>query len=183
MKFEQESGSAARWTLCVLLFVGWLAAPQAAGQSPAGEDIGQQAEDPVQFTIQRAIRQMRQAQDLLSNRQTARQTQSLQASVTNELQSLIADLETKSSAKQSGAGAPAGANDEQANANSSPDSQEPVGGEPGAAPENVGSTEAKIWGHLPQRLRQRMRTAGVEEFLPQYEQMLEDYYRRLSREP
>jgi hypothetical protein len=40
----------------------------------------------------------------------------------------------------------------------------------------------EIWGHLPERLRQQMQNADAIEFLPQYRQLIEDYYRRLSEE-
>ena len=175
-----------KWTMMILSFVvATTCAVWCSGQEIGGEDLGQRGEDPQQLAIRRATRQMLAAQRLLAQRQTARETQSLQAAVSDELQRLIADLETSSTAKASGGGSPSDPPQEQtgnsgaANGETPPSGTEPDIGKPQASTK---TGDAKIWGHLPQRLRQRMRTAGVEEFLPQYEQMLEEYYRRLSGE-
>ena len=40
----------------------------------------------------------------------------------------------------------------------------------------------RLWGELPQRDREQMLQYPVEQFLPEYEQMIEEYYKRLSRE-
>jgi hypothetical protein len=40
----------------------------------------------------------------------------------------------------------------------------------------------QLWGHLPERERERMMQSFSEEFLPKYEREIEDYYRRLSEE-
>jgi hypothetical protein len=37
-----------------------------------------------------------------------------------------------------------------------------------------------LWGHLPQRTREQMMQSFSEEFLPEYELEIEQYYRRLS---
>lgn len=185
--------------LLILLLCGWrlpnvlcAGAPPAPAPAPldpdqVGEDIGEGGEDPASLAIRNAARQMLQAQRLLTQRRTSRETQRLQATATAELQRLIADLETKSSAKASGGDSPQdAAGGEKSNA---AQEQPPPDARPEESSDGAGEagtrqpTEAKIWGHLPQRLRQRMRTAGVEEFLPQYEQMLEDFYRRLGEGP
>lgn len=38
----------------------------------------------------------------------------------------------------------------------------------------------RLWGELPQRDREQMLQYPVEQFLPEYEQMIEEYYKRLS---
>jgi len=40
----------------------------------------------------------------------------------------------------------------------------------------------QLWGELPQREREQMLQLPVEEFLPKYEQLIEEYFRRLSEE-
>lgn len=40
----------------------------------------------------------------------------------------------------------------------------------------------ELWGRLPERARQQMLELPVEEFLPQYEAMIEEYFRRLAEE-
>jgi hypothetical protein len=39
-----------------------------------------------------------------------------------------------------------------------------------------------LWGHLPARSREQMLQSFSDEFLPKYEQEIEQYYRRLSDE-
>lgn len=39
------------------------------------------------------------------------------------------------------------------------------------------------WGHLPERVRQQLQSAAIERFLPQYEELIEEYYRRLAEQP
>jgi hypothetical protein len=40
----------------------------------------------------------------------------------------------------------------------------------------------RLWGHLPDRLRHEMQSSFSEQFLPQYERLIEDYYKRLAEE-
>jgi len=40
----------------------------------------------------------------------------------------------------------------------------------------------RFWGHLPQRLRDEMQTSFSEQFLPKYERVIEEYYKRLAEE-
>jgi hypothetical protein len=41
----------------------------------------------------------------------------------------------------------------------------------------------RLWGHLPERVREQMLQSYSDSFLPQYELELEKYYRRLAEEP
>ena len=38
------------------------------------------------------------------------------------------------------------------------------------------------WGHLPQHAREQMLQNSPERFLPQYELLIEQYYKRLAEE-
>lgn len=40
----------------------------------------------------------------------------------------------------------------------------------------------RAWGHLPPRLRERLINTPLDRFLPEYEQLIEDYFRRLAEE-
>jgi hypothetical protein len=40
----------------------------------------------------------------------------------------------------------------------------------------------RIWGHLPEKLRDEMQASFSEQFLPKYERLIEEYYKRLSEE-
>ena len=48
--------------------------------------------------------------------------------------------------------------------------------------EQVQAIMKRLWGELPQRDREQMLQYPVEQFLPEYEQLIEEYYKRLSRE-
>jgi hypothetical protein len=46
----------------------------------------------------------------------------------------------------------------------------------------LNDTLKHLWGHLPERERQQMLQSFSDEFLPKYQQEIEQYYRRLSEE-
>ncbi|TWT39708.1 hypothetical protein [Blastopirellula retiformator] len=45
-----------------------------------------------------------------------------------------------------------------------------------------GALIKEVWGQLPERVRQQLQNASVEKFLPKYERLTEDYFRRLAEE-
>jgi predicted RNA-binding Zn ribbon-like protein len=47
--------------------------------------------------------------------------------------------------------------------------------------EEMGDVLKKLWGELPKRQREQMSQWQLEEFLPKYELLIEEYFRRLSR--
>ena len=52
----------------------------------------------------------------------------------------------------------------------------------GAMPsEALGALIKQLWGELPPQARQTMRNAPVEDVLPKYQELIEEYFRRLSR--
>lgn len=55
-------------------------------------------------------------------------------------------------------------------------------GSPRIDPAQTRALMKRLWGELPPRRRQQMLQIPVEEFLPRYEAMIEDYFRRLSEE-
>ncbi|MGY8768800.1 MAG: hypothetical protein ACKVH8_10295 [Pirellulales bacterium] len=40
----------------------------------------------------------------------------------------------------------------------------------------------ETWGHLPEKIRQQLMNTSVEKFLPKYEKLTEDYFRKLAEE-
>ena len=40
----------------------------------------------------------------------------------------------------------------------------------------------RIWGHLPEKVRDDMQASFSEQFLPKYERLIEEYYKRLAEE-
>lgn len=40
----------------------------------------------------------------------------------------------------------------------------------------------RLWGQLPARIQTQLRGAAVDEFLPKYQLLLEQFYRRLGEQ-
>lgn len=158
----------------------------------AGEDVQPgESTDPLTRIGQR----MRTAKDLIDRRDTSTQTQQLQDEILDDLSALIAKLQsqrqrtsrTSQSDSQGGKFRP-GAGD------GSADGQLDQG--PEKSTDRVGNAETTLtalqrqrellrrmnWGSLPERLRNQVRSARVEQFLPKYASLIEQYYKRLADE-
>jgi len=61
-------------------------------------------------------------------------------------------------------------------------SQQPAGDSRHVDPAEMREVLKRLWGELPPREREQMLQLPVEEFLPRYEIMIEDYFRRLSEQ-
>jgi len=161
-------------------------------QLGAGEDVGQPSEDRL-GTIGR---RMRLAESLIGRQVTSQQTQRLQQQVIQDLARLIEELNKQGQSSQSGAPSPAerGA--------------KPKGKSRAGSGENTGTTQPakdstdrtegtasdreelarvqimlkQVWGHLPPKIRDQMQSALIEQFLPKYERLIEEYYSRLAEE-
>lgn len=62
------------------------------------------------------------------------------------------------------------------------DAERPETGSSRRTPEQRRVMLKELWGELPPRERQKMMQLPVEEFLPRYELLIEEYFRRLSEE-
>ena len=160
-----------------------------------GEDIGEPPEDD----LTRIARQMRQVQQRIENKQVSTDTQELQKDIVAKLDALIKELEqqkkkcSSSSSPSSSAGDPnVQQPEQQPDQGQQQPSNQPAAdstdrlGQENAATSDAAALEAlvkQVWGHLPDRARQEMQNATVEDFLPKYQQIIEDYYRRLAEEP
>ena len=147
-----------------------------------GEDIGKQP------PLRRVESGMRAAGWRLGQRDPGAVTQETQRQIVSELTTLI-----EQQMKQGG-----GAGKQQASQTPKPGDEQSKQGNKSAQSGGGGNTQestgagpsddaaqramGEIWGHLPERLRQQMQNADAIEFLPQYRQLIEDYYRRLSEE-
>jgi hypothetical protein len=40
----------------------------------------------------------------------------------------------------------------------------------------------QAWGNLPERLREQMMQSSVDGFLPKYERLIEEYFKRLAED-
>ena len=155
-----------------------------------GEDIGREEPNPLRLIG----RQMRTAEQLISRRDPAR-SHRVQGDIIADLERLIEQLRDQQhdsargmaeslAAEDAENGAAAGVGDAQG--------IEHPGDENGVEGDETDTrhvqrarileTLDQIWGHLPERVREQMHSGLAEEFLPQYELLIEAYYQRLAEE-
>jgi hypothetical protein len=140
---------------------------------------------------------MRRVERLISQRETGQRTQGLQQQIITELDKLISAACSRCKS--------AGGSRSQVPQATQRQSVQPPGQRPGQDPtsqgnapvrdsvERQGRAEAaqldmdelrdmieEIWGHLPGRAREQMQNAQVEGFLPEYELLIEEYFKRLA---
>lgn len=158
----------------------------------AGEDVELgKATDPLTRIGQR----MRTAKHLIDRRNTSTQTQQLQDEILNDLSALIAKLQSQqqrtSGSKQAG---DQGGQFRPGAGDGSAEGQLDKG--PEKSTDRLGNAETTLtalqrqrellrrmnWGSLPDRLRNQVRSARVEQFLPKYARLIEQYYKRLAEE-
>ncbi len=171
--------------------------PAAQGGKPAAElqrELGQAAaaedENPLLFIG----RQMRSVQGRLGQKDAGRNTQTMQQEIIDNIDRLLKKAQEMGSCcsscnkpagprpgqpKQPGKGSGAGTNPaRKADATTPP--KPPTQTETQRRP-TIDSR--RPWGKLPDRERARVQQIPPDEFLPKYQEMIEDYYRRLSRQP
>jgi hypothetical protein len=157
-----------------------------------GEDVelGKPA-DP--FT--RIGKRMRTVEDLIGAKNTSAKTQQLQREIVDDLAALIAQVQKQKSSGQQSSGSrnssqamrqpgdPNGASDQQNNRPAT-DSTDQVrnAGESTAEADARRDLLKEIWGHLPERIRQQVQNPFDEQFLPKYEKLIEEYYKRLAED-
>lgn len=172
-------------------------APHRQAPPPRGEDLGQ----PSQQTspLVNISEQMQQASNLIAAQNTSGETRQVQNAIVSELDKLIDELnkqckkcnggkkskpgeqQTQNSTPKPGSGKPAASQGTTASPTESQVS-EGGGGEAQPSPATDAEVVKKLWGQLPERLRQQLMQSSADEFLPKYRDDLEAYFRRLSQE-
>jgi hypothetical protein len=160
------------------------------GQVGEGEDI--QLGDNQPHPLTRISEQMRSAQSLITQNDTSTRTQGLQQQILSDLEKLLEQTRKQCQACQNPTGgAPqpgtsAGNKPAQDAGNKPPrDSTQRLGkpADPTAGQQlSMDDVMKEVWGHLPDKLRGRMQTVAAEQFLPQYQTLIEAYYKRLAEE-
>jgi hypothetical protein len=162
-------------------------------QQPPGEDLGAAAEDPYRLIG----KQMRQAEALIAQGETAEKTQQVQQQIVEDLARLIETMKQqcaggacdkpgqgKPSPGKPSSGSKTGSGENQGTNKPAKDSNPRVG--PAAADQaeldRLQAMLKRVWGHLPPRLREQLQSGLGEEFLPKYEKLIEEYYQRLVEE-
>ena len=165
-----------------------------------GEDVGMPnpAEDPLGYISQ----EMRQVEQLISERPKRAHTEELQRRIVENLAQLIEQAEKQQQQQQSSSQSqsqqqtakrqsPKQSQQPGRQSSSAQDSNQPASDSSdrlGKAdqvrpdPELLRGLMKDAWGHLPERDREQMQQMAPERFLPQYELLIERYYRRLAEE-
>ena len=149
-----------------------------------GEDLGQAPENP----LAEIGRQMRAVESKIAQRDTSEQTQAEQQKIVAALEKLLEQAKKQQaggnkSASGRGTGK-AGTGDGQAQPGAPQESTDRVGTPKTEAPQtaDVRNLLQRIWGHLPEKMRDEMQAAVSDQFLPKYERLIEEYYQRLAEE-
>jgi len=169
-----------------------------AEPAAAGEDIGQPSEDDPLVHISQ---EMRSAETLITELQKREHAVQVQQRIIEDLAKLIEQAENQKAQQQS-----SGKGKKQQQSSKREQVQQPKkqsAGKPGKdsnkpsqdSTDRMGTAEnirpnpemmkglmKDSWGHLPAKTREQMLQNSPERFLPQYELMIEKYYKRLAEE-
>ena len=184
---------------------------KAAGDLPGRlrRELGAAADAEDENPLLEVARQMREAEGLIAQNDSGSTTRNLQQQIVADLEELIRQARKRCGQCKPGgkpgskpgnkqgqkvkSDAPAGPPRPKSGSGGGKQPGPTVAGkhdtpDPSPSPVrrvDVGQMQEVIkalWGQLPQRERERMTQSPPEEFLPKYELMIEEYYRRLSEE-
>jgi hypothetical protein len=145
--------------------------------------------------LSRITHRMRDVQQRIARARSGADTQQMQSEIVSDLDRLIDELkknanQSSSSSSQGSqqSGEPSEKEDgQQASAGQSGsqaarDSTARLTREKAAKPEPSGVRELMegAWGRLPERVRQQMLQSSIEDFVPQYETLLREYFRSIA---
>jgi len=159
--------------------------PTAAKPLPQTEPL-----DAPQNPLAKIAQRMRTAEGRIAGRDTSTATQQVQQQIVQDLAALLEQARRQqgtgnkqppgggSGAAQAGAGsgnpAPGPARDST--------SRLERGSKEQTETTDVKDLFRRIWGNLPDKLREEMQASLSEQFLPKYERLIEEYYKRLAEE-
>lgn len=160
-------------------------------QSPAVPDQVDQA--ALRAFATETVAAMLEAQAAFAEGRVSDETQAQQAGILERLQRLAdwtrRQSQTITAGQATGVGArPANSGDGQGAAgrqSAAADSRESANSRSDGEVPALTTTRdlaTSVWGHLPTRQRDRMQSRFSEQFLPQYEQLVRQYYERLATE-
>ncbi len=149
--------------------------------------------------LSRIGRKMQEAQRLIAQRQPGEPAQKLQQDIVTELDELLKQARKQQSQQQQSSGhkkpqqsrrdkpgqpqqQPAGGKPEEAGNEPARDSTEQQRPEAPAQPD-IGQMQdmlRELWGHLPEHERQQVINSTIEKFVPKYESLIKEYFKRLS---
>jgi hypothetical protein len=155
---------------------------------PTGEDLGPPGGS--QNPLANIAAQMRAVERRMAGGDTSPQTQAEQKQILAALATLLEQAK-----KQGSGGQPKPGKGGQGSGQTGEGSGNPM---PGAVTDSTNRIErgtkdaaetadvrdllSRIWGHLPDKVRDQMQASLSEQFLPKYERLIEEYYKRLAEE-
>ena len=149
-----------------------------------GEDLGQRPGD----SWSRIGDSMRNVEGRIAAGDLGKETQQLQKMIVQDLAGLMKQFrqQASDSSFRPGMGAASSASSQAGDNQQNPatDSTQRIGPDTGSQVESeeVQMMMEELWGHLPARLQAQLRGAAVDQFLPKYERLLEQFYRRLAEQ-
>lgn len=175
-------------------------APKPPAQAPSGQAAPPGTQPPATPNLP-ALRliaqQMLDVKNKLEKLDTSPTTQAEQAQIIARLRQLVGQDNPNPSAATSsqassaespmttGADSPKSASQTEEPAGAL--GQARAGGSSGQAtapsPFSPRQVAPRLWGHLPEKVREEMQSALGESFVPKYERLIEQYYRRLTEQP
>jgi hypothetical protein len=156
------------------------------GPAIEGEDLGSAGEsNPLALIGER----MRSAQERIAGHDTSAATQQLQQKILDDLAALIEQAKKQAAQKKPGDGQGQGS-DQPGTGGGNPTPGPPrdstnrieQGAKEATETADVKDLIRRHWGHLPQKLRDQMQSSLSEQFLPKYERLIEEYYKRLAED-
>lgn len=160
---------------------------QPPAPTPAGEDAGKPQSDIEQLA--QIARAMRISESLIRNQKTAEETQRVQADIVSGLSKLIEKYQGQGGSEQRKQPAGSAPSNTSGNATAS---AETGNASPGGTPKDgAGKVEppataqdlvSEVWGRLPEVLQRQIQSPLREQFLPGYEKLISDYYKRLAED-
>ena len=165
-----------------------------------GEDVDAAGEDDD--PLQRLFREMRAVEERIAKSDTSDETRARQKRIIEEIDKLIEQARqngsnSSPSSSRGKHGAKTGSRER--TASSKAGSKSSSGSRPSAGPsadsaENLREMATQrpdmsqmhnllkdVWGELPPRLREQLLQSSIDEFLPRYELMIEEYFKNLAR--
>lgn len=159
------------------------------GQPADSQDPTAEPEVDSDNPLAKIAGQMRAVEGRIAERDTSAETQELQKRIVGGLAALLEQAKKQGGQKKPGQGS--GQGNDQAGSGGNPtagparDSTDRIerGRAEAAETADVQDVLRRMWGHLPDKVRDQMQSSLSEEFLPKYQRLIEEYYQRLAESP
>jgi len=151
-----------------------------------GEDFG----NPASRQLTQIVRRMKQAKQSLADGETSAKIQTIQRDVLARIDGLLDEAGHRLSSDEESISKQTDRQNASHSSNGKQVSQE-TGKQESQLPQQTKLQDLsgleimieEIWGHLPEHLRRHMTDSLTDEqFLPKYEQLIEQYFKRLAEE-